>query len=146
VSTIVAGYDGSPSSRAAIAHAVTLAAGGRVVVVHAHEAAPEHLSARWRELLDAEHVERARAVLNQILLEDNSDLGGASWEGRLEPGDPADAILRVAEDVGAEALVVGSHGYGPLASLLGSVSHELVRRADRPVTIIPIGAVRPEER
>jgi nucleotide-binding universal stress UspA family protein len=146
VSTIVVGYDGSPSSRAAVAHAITLAAGGRVVVVHAHEAAPEHLSERWRELLDAEHLERARAVLDEILLEDNDELGGTRWEARLEPDDPADAILRVAEEVGAEALVVGSHGYGPLASLLGSVSHELLRRADRPVTVIPIGAVRREGR
>ena len=146
MSTIVAGYDGSPSSRTAIAHAITLAAGGRVVVVHAHEAAPEHLSARWRELLDADHLDRANAVLDQILLDDNEELGGARWEGRLEPGDPADAILRVAEEVGAEALVVGSHGHGPLASLLGSVSHELLRRADRPVTVIPIGAVRREGR
>jgi nucleotide-binding universal stress UspA family protein len=146
VSTIVVGYDGSPSSRAAVAHAITLAADGRVVVVHAHEAAPEHLSERWRELLDAEHLERARAVLDEILLEDNDELGGTRWEARLEPDDPADAILRVAEEVGAEALVVGSHGYGPLASLLGSVSHELLRRADRPVTVIPIGAVRREGR
>ena len=146
MSTIVAGYDGSPSSRAAGAHAITLAAGGRVVVVHAHEAAPEHLSARWRELLDADHLDRARAVLDEILLDDNEDLGGARWEGRLEPGDPADAILRVAEEVGADALVVGSHGYGPFASLLGSVSHDLVRHADRPVTIIPIRAVRSEGR
>jgi nucleotide-binding universal stress UspA family protein len=146
VSTIVAGYDGSPSSRAAIAHAITLAAGGRVVVVHAHEAAPEHLSARWREVLDREHLERAREVLDEILLDDNEELGGTRWEGRLEPGDPADALLRVAEEVGAEALVVGSHGYGPLASLLGSVSHELLRRADRPVTVIPIGAVRRDGR
>jgi nucleotide-binding universal stress UspA family protein len=146
VSTIVVGYDGSPSSRAAVAHAITLAAGGRVVVVHAHEAAPEHLSERWRELLDAEHLERARAVLDEILLEDNDELGGTRWEARLEPDDPADAILRVAEEVGAEALVVGSHGYGPLASLLGSVSHELLRRADRPVTVIPIGVVRREGR
>ena len=146
MSTIVAGYDGSPSSRAAVAHAITLAAGGRVVVVHAHEAAPEHLNARWRELLDADHLDRARAVLDEILLDDNKELGDARWEGRLEPGDPADALLRVAEEVGAEALVVGSHGYGPLASLLGSVSHELLRRADRPVTVIPIGAVRRDGR
>ena len=145
MSTIVAGYDGSPSSRAAIAHAVTLAAGGRVVVVHAHEAAPEHLNARWREVLDADHVDRAREVLDEILLDENQELGGARWEARLEPGDPADAILRVAEEVGAEALVVGSHGYGALSSLLGSVSHELLRRADRPVTVIPLRAVRREQ-
>jgi len=142
MSTIVAGYDGSPSSRAAVAHAVTLAEGGRVVVVHAHEAAPEHLNARWREVLDADHVDRARAVLDEILLADNADLGAVRWEGRLEPGEPADAILSVAAEIGADALVVGSHGYGPLASLLGSVAHELVRRADRPVTVIPLGAVR----
>ena len=37
---------------------------------------------------------------------------------------------------GADGIVVGSHGYGPAAALVGSVSHELLRTSDVPVTVI----------
>ena len=140
MSTIVVGYDGSAPARQAVRHAVSLAAGGRVVLVHAYDAPPPQLTGRWRELLEHDHVERAQSVLDAILLEGNDELAGADWEGRLAPGEPAEAILAVAREVGADAIVVGSHGYGPLNALLGSVSHELLRIADRPVTVIPPGA------
>jgi len=138
--TVVVGYDGSLPARAAIRHAVRMAGDGRVVIVHAHQAAPEHLAERWRTILEADHEARGHAVLDAILLEGNDELADADWEARLEPGAPADAILRVAREVGADGIVVGSHGYGPLSALLGSVSQALVRKADRPVTIIPPGA------
>ena len=140
MSTIVVGYDGSAPAKRAVRHAVSLAQGGRVVVVHAYDAPPPTLTDRWRELLEHDHVERAQSVLDAILLEGNDELASAQWEGRLEPGNPAEAILAVAKEVDADSIVVGSHGYGPLSALLGSVSHDLLRIADRPVTIIPPGA------
>jgi nucleotide-binding universal stress UspA family protein len=80
-------------------------------------------------------------VLDAILQEDADLPTGAVWEARLADGRPADAILQVARDVGADSIVVGSHGYSPAtAALLGSVSEEPVRRADVPVTVIPPGA------
>jgi len=36
---------------------------------------------------------------------------------------------------------VGARGLGPVRSLLGSVSHELLTIADRPVLVIPARAV-----
>jgi nucleotide-binding universal stress UspA family protein len=33
-------------------------------------------------------------------------------ETRVEHGDPRDAICQMAEKLGADALVMGSHGYG----------------------------------
>jgi nucleotide-binding universal stress UspA family protein len=137
MSTIVVGYDGSEPAREAVRQAVRLAHGGRVVVVHAYDAAPPHLSARWQELLEQDHRERAQAVLDAILLEGNDELADAQWEARLAPGAPADAILAVAHEVDADTIVVGSHGYGAMSALLGSVSHDLLRRSDRPVTVIP---------
>jgi nucleotide-binding universal stress UspA family protein len=140
MSTIVVGYDGSAPAKRAVRHAVSLAQGGLVVVVHAYDAPPPTLTDRWRELLEHDHVERAQSVLDAILLEGNDELANAQWEGRLAPGNPAEAILAVAKEVDADSIVVGSHGYGPLSALLGSVSHDLLRIADRPVTIIPPGA------
>jgi nucleotide-binding universal stress UspA family protein len=140
MSTIVVGYDGSPHAREAVRHAVRLADGGKIFLVHAYDAPPPQLSGRWRELLEHDHVERAQSILDAILLEGNDELANADWEARLAPGEPAEAVLAVAREVDADSIVVGSHGYGPMTALLGSVSHDLLRIADRPVTVIPPGA------
>ena len=75
-------------------------------------------------------------MLDAILLEGNGDLADAVWEARIVHGRPAAALLDVAHEAGAAGIVVGSHGYGSISSLLGSVSQELVRTADVPVTVI----------
>jgi nucleotide-binding universal stress UspA family protein len=134
--TVVVGYDGSPTARAAVSHAVAIARGGRVVIVHAHHEPPAHITSRWRELLAAEHAEQGQAVLDSILVDGNRELAGANWEARLVAGGAAESLVLVAADVDADAIVVGSHGYGSLSAVLGSVSHELVRISDRPVTVI----------
>ena len=135
--TIVVGYDGSALGRQAVRQGVRMAQGGRVIVVHAYDAPPPTLNDRWRELLGHEHEERGRAVLDKILVEGDDELGEGDVEARLQPGRPADALLAVAAEVDADGIVVGSHGYGPMSALLGSVSHDLLRSADRPVTVLP---------
>ena len=140
MSTIVVGYDGSEPARAAVREGVRQANGGRLVIVHAYDAPPPQLSERWRQLLEQDHAERGQSVLDAIVLEGNDELADAQWETRLAPGKPAEAIVDVAREVGADSIVVGSHGYGAMKALLGSVSHDLLRIADRPVTVIPRGA------
>ena len=134
---LVVGYDGSDIARHAVAHAVRAAQGGRVIVVHGRDAAPPQLSEKWRRMLDADHEEEGRKILDSIVLEGNDELDGATWETRLVSGSPAEAIVRVAAEEDADAIVVGSHGYGRLEALLGSVSHDVLRLADRPVTVVP---------
>ena len=56
---------------------------------------------------------------------------------RLEEGGSVTALLRVAEDEGADLVVVGSRGSGGFSELLGSTSHQVALYADRPVTIVP---------
>ena len=51
---------------------------------------------------------------------------------------PVDALIAVARDRGAEAIVVGHGGSGPLrAALLGSLTYEIVHRAPYPVLVVP---------
>ena len=140
MSTIVVGYDGSAPANEAVRRAVRLAEGGKIHIVHAYDAPPPQLSERWRHMLEQDHMDRGRTVLDKILLEGNGELADADWEARLEPGKPAEAICNVAREVNADTIVVGSHGHGPLTALLGSTSHDLLRIADRPVTVIPPGA------
>ena len=134
--TVVVGYDGSPTARAAVTYAVGLAKGDRVVVVHAEEDPPARITSRWRELLAAEPGRQGPPVLDAIMLEGNDELADANWEARLVRGPVAEAIVQVAGEVGAETIVTGSHGYGAIGGVLGSVSQALVKIADRPVTIV----------
>jgi nucleotide-binding universal stress UspA family protein len=56
---------------------------------------------------------------------------------RIEFGDPAAEICRVAEDEGFDVIVVGSHGSGFVKRvLLGSVSQHLLHHAPCPVLVV----------
>jgi nucleotide-binding universal stress UspA family protein len=62
---------------------------------------------------------------------------GPPLERRLAEGDPADEILRLAREAGADLIVMGTHGRTGLARLLmGSVAEQVVRRAPCPVLTI----------
>ena len=61
---------------------------------------------------------------------------GVSVEYEVFVGRPADVIVREAEDVQADLVIVGSRGRGPLATtLLGSVAAEVVDRSPCPVLV-----------
>jgi len=54
-------------------------------------------------------------------------------------GHPADEILKVADEEGCDAIVLGTHGKGFLAhTFLGSVSSAVLHRTRKPVFIIPL--------
>lgn len=55
----------------------------------------------------------------------------------IELGDARDAILKAAEAVDAELIVIGSHGRrGVSRMLLGSVAEHVLRRAPCPVLVV----------
>jgi nucleotide-binding universal stress UspA family protein len=56
---------------------------------------------------------------------------------RIEVGKPEQTICDVAREVGADVIVVGSHGRTGLGRLLiGSVSEHVVRHAPCPVLVV----------
>jgi nucleotide-binding universal stress UspA family protein len=65
----------------------------------------------------------------------------AEWQDRVrietKYGSPAVAICETAEEVGADLIIVGSHGRGAVDRLLlGSVSHGVLNRAKQPVLVV----------
>ena len=61
----------------------------------------------------------------------------ATIEHRVETGDPAATICRIATALDVDVIVVGSHGKGFLSRvLLGSVSEYVTRHAPCPVLVV----------
>lgn len=151
VGKIVAGFDGSPESHAALDWAVD-AAGLRAVtleVVYAYEHVPiwqliglDSMVDPDVEALTRQEEEMALAVRQQA--ETLVGEAAAAASGRtgvavravvIENRHPASALLESARD--AEMLVVGSRGRGGFAGLLlGSVSRECASRSKCPVVIV----------
>jgi nucleotide-binding universal stress UspA family protein len=132
--TVVVGADDSATAREAVMVAIDVAqtGGGKLHIVTAYD--PK--SVRLEELPEevryrADHP--ADALLRRL-----SEL--ASEHG-LEPvvhateGDPVDAIVRVAEDVQADLIVVGNKGMKGVRRVLGSVPNSVAHKAPCSVLI-----------
>jgi len=54
-------------------------------------------------------------------------------------GDPADEILKKADELNCDVIIMGTHGKGLLShTFLGNVSEKVLHRTRKPVFIIPI--------
>lgn len=137
---LVVGYDGSQTSRDALAHAASRAGEtGTVVVSHTFGPGPAWFGAPSYHVASDDYEARGRA-----LMADLDPPPGVRIELDLNEGAPAAQLLRVAADWDADEIVIGSRGFFPVHSGLGRVSLALLRAADRPVTVIPARACRPE--
>ena len=62
-------------------------------------------------------------------------------------GGPAHSIDEIADEVGADLIVVGTRGHSPVAGLLlGSVTQRLLHIASQPILAIPPSAQPATER
>ncbi len=62
---------------------------------------------------------------------------GIAAEGLVVEGEkPTETILEQVDAVGADVLVIGSHGQGAFSGLLGSVGTKLVRGSPKPVLLL----------
>ncbi|OVA02547.1 Universal stress protein A [Macleaya cordata] len=65
------------------------------------------------------------------------DLHNVKVEARVENGDARDVICEMAEKLGADVLVLGTHGYGLIKrAFLGSVSTHCAQNVKCPVLIV----------
>ena len=76
-------------------------------------------------------------------LRDTLGAGSVRWSFTTLSGDPARALGRLAESLGASVIVVGTRERGLGARfeelLVGSVAVHLTHRQHRPVLVVPIG-------
>jgi nucleotide-binding universal stress UspA family protein len=140
---IVVGTDGSDTAAVAVSHAIDLAklTGAKVDVVSAYEPVPqERLRAEAQQVPgDIAHNVGPREDVNVHLgsAATQAREAGVAVETHPREGDPADAILDVAEETNADLIVVGNKGMtGARRFLLGSVPNKVSHHAPCSVTIV----------
>lgn len=81
--------------------------------------------------------EDASESVERRLKEIAASIDDIDCEYQLLKGDPADEILRVAEEAGATVVVIGTKGRSGVARLLlGSVAEQVVRKAPCSVLVV----------
>jgi nucleotide-binding universal stress UspA family protein len=140
---IVVGTDGSETAAEAVRQAIELARATEATldVVSAFEPVPpDRLREEEQEVPgDVAHAVGPREDVNVVLEGARAEAKQAGVEAHSHPreGDPADAILDVAEEVGADLVVVGNKGMtGARRFLLGSVPNKISHHAPCGVYIV----------
>jgi len=137
---IVVGTDGSDRAAVAVREAVALAkmTGAKLHAVHAvHPAATTGFSdvPGAAQVTSAGLRDHADRVGTQLLAEAKSQ--GVSAEVHNPEGDPADALISIAEAVDADLVVVGNRGMaGMKRFVLGSVPNKVAHQCPCSLLIV----------
>lgn len=143
--TILVATDGSAGADRAVDYAAGLASAPDSVLVIANVigagSLPEAVMRRFTRAQNAwfhEALEAHSAEILQQARERARRAGAQAIRVESRNGDIALAILDLAREVDAEAVVIGKRGTGQVAGLLlGSVSQKLVSLGTRVVVVVP---------
>jgi len=134
-SNIVVGTDGSDTAALAVTLAADVAkqhgsvihlvnayqvSTGGVAVVHAGAAAVADPAVSGEVL---------RGVSEKLLTNVAQTISGITVKTRSVPGNPADVVIAIAGEVGADLIVVGSKGMRGVRRVIGSVPNTVAHRA-----------------
>lgn len=128
IRNVLVATDGTSTSRKAEDLALDIAKTykGRLVAVGVvHITSEEERGDQMAHVMEALQAYKQRA-----------HKAGVEAEVRAERGNPADTIVRIAQETRVDAIVVGTSGrQGLQHALLGSVAEKVVRAADRTVIV-----------
>ncbi len=139
-SHVVVGVDGSAGSVVAIETAFEIAAASGAAVTCVMGWSTEVVLGMVVTESFAKEVPEieadCRAVADAVIAPVAARNPGVAVDVVVRHGNPADAIIEVAHEVGADVVVVGSRGHGGFVGLLlGSVSRRVVDHAGRVVIV-----------
>ena len=145
IKTILLPTDGSECSQKAMTYAFSFAKqyGARVVALHV-------IDQRWEDQTRAAfvemgldltqrirdgHAQEAQRIVREVA-EEGAKIG-VSVETRVLMGIPYEDILRAGQELGADLIIMGTHGRTGVSHLLmGSVAERVVRKAPCPVLTV----------
>ena len=136
---ILVGTDGSETAAEAVRQAGELARlhGAELLVVHGAKTTSSGVSGGGLYVPPVD-PDAVRSAADEILQQAESALGSdAKVRTVFREGDPADALLDVAEEEGVDLIVVGNRGMrGAKRFLLGSVPNRVAHYAPCSVLIV----------
>jgi nucleotide-binding universal stress UspA family protein len=133
ISTVAVGTDGSETAREAVKQAADFARrfDARLVLLSAFKDGPPPPDAD-----EAQWSYSPAAQLREILARTEAEMNeqGIECTTAVEEGDAADVLVRLAEDCGADVLVIGNKGMQ--RRVLGSVPNSVTHKADCSVLVV----------
>jgi nucleotide-binding universal stress UspA family protein len=142
MSKLLLPVDGSDSAMRAVKHAIQLAKGrddAKVNLLYVHYE-PVRFGAVAPQVEPGQMKEIERQAAGSVFSEPEKLLreAGINFEHEVRAGrDVAPLIAKRAEELGCDAIVMGSHGGGSLANmLLGSTATKVANIAKVPVTLV----------
>jgi universal stress protein A len=135
---VLVGLDGSPRQPAVLKQAVELAdrLGGKLHLVRAMQIPVSVPALAWSLQGDDFSkflIEHGQRDLEAVEAELPAGLVARRW---CELAQPADLLCRLASDLGADLVVIGSHGYDRIDRLLGTTAAKVVNRAPCSVMVV----------
>ena len=143
---VVVALDGSAASETAVpaARALVPADDGHIYLVHAIDALDLERMGAWTRYAFGRHVgavasatETGASAAHAYLAEVAAALSGVQVTSVVRVGDAARVIAAVAAEVGADLIVLASHGRSGISRLaMGSVAASVIGLAAAPVLVI----------
>jgi nucleotide-binding universal stress UspA family protein len=148
---ILVALDGSPDAESALMHAISLARDQHARITLLTVGPSANRAAAVGTAPPPDLIDVHQEVLRDALALIPHDVGVTT---RLERGDAASTILRIAREEDDDLIVMGSHGHSRFhRALLGSVSHRVLAQSEIPVLLMrgngcaerPMGTSEPAE-
>jgi nucleotide-binding universal stress UspA family protein len=142
--TLLVPHDYSPCADRALALAAELARhhGAKIVLLHVTHIPPgltadSHITDRAGNLVRVDDYANTTATRELDARAQNVRDTGLEVKVAASIGHVSEEILRVAEEIGADAIVMGTHGRTGLAQVfLGSMAEKVLRQAKIPVVTV----------
>lgn len=147
IKTILVPTDFSETSMQAFDYACRFAKENRAKVVALHVVEPVVPIVADGIVMPFD-VALMRSVTEEELSRLNPDDRTVDFEGMLRDGPAATTIVDIADEIGADLIVMGTHGRRGLRRLLlGSAAEQVLRHSRCPVLFVklPIASEHPEE-
>jgi nucleotide-binding universal stress UspA family protein len=131
--------DRSACSEACLPHAVSLAKvfDSPVTLLHVMQPVPEHSGARITDPLGWEVSRREASAYLERLAGELTETRQLRVDCRVAQGRPAERIIAIAREIGADLTVIASHGEGGLAAwTLGSTAQQVLAVSHGSVLVV----------
>jgi len=135
---------GSPISEKiakTIANLVSDIKDAEITIVYVLEVTPFHRSVSYQ--LEDKGIDSSKLALDEVkeILAKATKVfneNGIPYKIRVELGEPVEMILKIAEEINSDLMVVGYHGESSLSDYLfkGNITAELINKATCPIMVV----------